>query len=80
MLSLLPVMHLMYEFWLLNLMQTLSFFFQACENIALRMFLFSVLHVGSGYLLTALNIYYSVKGFTLAVHIYSSWYAERVSK
>lgn len=33
-----------------------------------------------GCLLTALNIYYSIKGFTLAVHIYSSWYAERVNK
>ncbi len=52
----------------------------ACKNIALWTFLSSVHHVCSGYLLTALNIYYSVKSFTLAVHIYSSWYAERVRK
>lgn len=41
---------------------------------------FSVLPVWSSYPLTALDIYYSIKVFTLAVHIYSSWYAERVNK
>ena len=41
---------------------------------------FSMLHVCSGCLLTAFYIYYSVKAFTLALHIYSSWYTGQASK
>lgn len=52
-----------------------SFFLQACKDLGA----FCENIVCSGYHLAARNIYYSVKGFTLVVHIYSSWFA-RTSK